>query len=682
MHADSLLLDTVLLLAIAVAVVFACGRVRIPPIVGLVIAGMLVGPSGLALVPDPEEVELFAEIGVVLLLFIIGLELSIGQLKELGKPFFLGGALQVGGTTAIAALAVATWVPSTRESIFVGMALALSSTAVVLKLYEQRRETMTPQGRAVLGILLFQDFLIVPMIVLTPVLAGTAAASPGALALRFGGALAIIAVVAVTASAVMPHVLHQVAKLRIRELSVMVGLLVCLAMAWLTGHFGFSLALGAFLAGILVSETEYSHQMIADIVPFRDVFASLFFMSVGMLVDLQQAMDRLPFLLGLTAVLLLVKSVVAALAIRVAGYPIRIAVVGGMSLAQIGEFSFVLMEVGRSNGLLAGDGFQILLGTAVLTLLATPVAIGIAPAVGHRAAVLLRSGISHAGPVEEGIRDHVIVVGLGTNGALLTRVLESARIRYVVVELNAETVRLARKRGVPMIYGDVTRPEILGHAGIERARVVVFAISDPAALQRALRLARALNPAVHVIVRTRHVDEIETLRELGADVVVAEEFESAIEIFTRVLQFFHVPRNVVRAQTRVLRGEGYRMLRSPGLDDGASKAVLDALEAGTTDIYRIDSSSAVAGRTLRDLDLRRDSGASVIAVVRSERSTLSPSADLELEAGDCLVLVGGHAQIDAAFVLLDGAGRSADPDASTPTPATSTPLDPDKTPTP
>lgn len=664
MHADSLLLDAVLLLAVAVGVVFACAKVRVPPIVGLIGAGMLVGPSGFALVPDPEEVELFAEIGVVLLLFIIGLELSIGQLKELGRPFFLGGFLQAGVTLALGAGVVLARVPSAREAVFVGMAVALSSTAVVLKLYDQRRETATPAGRSVLGILLFQDFLIVPMIVLTPVLAGTAAASPGALAIRFGGAFAVIGLVAATASFVMPKILHQVARLRVRELSVLVGLLVCLAMSWMTGHFGFSLALGAFLAGILVSETEYSHQMIADIVPFRDVFASLFFMSVGMLVDVPAALGRLPLLLGLTALLLVGKALVAAIAIRVTGTPIRVAVVGGMGLAQVGEFSFVLMDVGRANGLLAGEAFQILLGAAVLTLVATPAMIGVAPAVGRWVAARFREDVSRTGEVEKGIRDHVIVVGFGTNGALLARVLESAHVRFVAIELNAETVRVARGRGVPMIYGDATRPEILEHAGIERARVVVFAISDADALERAVRLAREKNPKLHVLVRTRQVGEIEQLRQAGADDVVAEEFESAIEIYTRVLQCFHVPRNVVRAQTRILRGEGYRMLRSPGMDASTSEAVLEALEAGTTDLYRIDSDSAVVGRTLRELDLRNVTGASVIAVVRGERSNLSPAADLELETGDCLVLVGGHAEIDAAFVLLDEAGGAEAPAGS------------------
>lgn len=655
MHADQLLLDALVVLASAVAVVFVSARLRVPPIVGLVAAGMLVGPSGLALIPDPEEVELLAEIGVVLLLFIIGLELSVGQLKALGRTFFQGGLVQAGGTTAVAAAIALLWAASGREALFVGMVVALSSTAVVLKLYDQRRETATPAGRAVLGVLLFQDFLIVPMIVLTPVIAGTADASPQALLLRFAGAILAIGAVAATAGFVMPRLLHQVAQLRVRELSVLVGLLVCLAMAWFTGHLGFSLALGAFLAGILVSETEYSHQMIADIVPFRDVFASLFFMSVGMLVNLSAALDRLPLLLSLTAGIVVVKALLAAGAIRVAGYPIRVAVVGGLGLAQIGEFSFVLMDVGRANGLLAGDAFQVILAASVLTLLATPALVAFAPTAGEWVASRLGSKTEEQDEEIKNLKDHVIVVGFGTNGNLLARVLEAAHLRFVAIELNAQTVRLARSQGTPMFYGDATRPEILHHAGIERARVMVVAISDPQAVQRMVRLAKSLNPDLVIIVRVRQVQEIESLRRAGADSVVAEEFESAIEIFTLVLQRFHVPRNLIRAQTRLLRGEGYRMLRSDHLTKDTSEAVLHALEAGTTDLYRIDLESSAIGKTLRDLDLRQSSGASVIAVVRGERSMVSPPADLALEPADCLVLVGGHAEIDAAFVLLDRA---------------------------
>ncbi|MEO1084532.1 MAG: cation:proton antiporter, partial [Acidobacteriota bacterium] len=646
LHPSEFMQQAVAVLGGAVGVVYLSARLRVPAVVGLVISGMVIGPSGLGWIEDTRQVEMLAEIGVVLLLFIIGLELSVDQLRALGRPFLFGGALQAGLTFAGATALAMVWAPTTRTAVFAGMAIVLSSTAVVLKLYDQRRETHTPQGNVVLGVLLFQDFLIVPMIVLTPVLAGTAEASAGELLLRFAGALGAIAAVVFIARVVMPVLLHQLVSLRVRELFVLTGLLICLATAWFTESFGFSLALGAFLAGILLSETEYSHQVVADIVPFRDVFASLFFISIGMLVDLSFAVARLPLLVGLALALVVLKALAAFLAVRLTGYPTRIGVIAALGLAQIGEFSFVLMEVGRANGLLQGDGFQILLISAVLTLVITPALVHIAPAAGERLAQLLNSPPDDSGLDRKELNGHVIVVGYGVNGSLLSGVLAEARIPYVVLELNSTTVIRARGEGVPIVFGDSTRPDMLLHLGIERAQAIVFVISDAQALERSVPLARRLAPSVAIIVRARTVKEIEPLRALGADEVVAEEFESAIETFTHVLERFHVPRNVIRAQTRVLRGEGYQMLRVPSERRQVSSAVLDALEAGTTDLYRLSSDGGLAGRTLRELDLRRHTGATVIAVVRGEESFANPSADQELEVGDCLVLVGGHSEID------------------------------------
>jgi K+:H+ antiporter len=660
MHLGEFLIQALAILGGSVAVVFISARLRLPSIVGLILTGLLIGPSGLGWVRGAEQVEVFAEIGVVLLLFIIGLEISVGDLKELGRPFFLGGSAQALLTVAAAfALAMSSNGGLWRPAVFTAMVITLSSTAVVLKLYEQRRETRTPQGKVLLGILLFQDFLIVPMIVITPVLAGTATSSATELALRFAGALFAVGAVVITARRLMPSVLHQLVRTGVRELTVLAALAACLALSWFTWSLGFSLALGAFIAGILVSETEYSHQVVADIVPLRDVFASLFFVSIGMLVDLRFALGHLPQLAGLAVAAIVVKAVLAGLAIRWVGYPLRVAVIGGLGLAQVGEFSFVLMGVGRHVGLLEEGGFQILLAASVLTLLATPLLVQVAPELGNRLSRLIQNApkAEEEAPVE--LAGHVVVVGYGVNGSMLCRVLSEARIPYVVLDLDASTVRLARQKGVPIRYGDASRREILEMAGVEKALVVVFAISDLAAVRRSVRMARGLNPNAEIIVRTRMVREIEPLLSAGADVVVSEEFETAIEIFKLVLERLHVPRNVIRAQALVLRGEGYLMLRSGRTGQEASEAALKALQAGTTELYRVEADSLAAGSTLRRLDVRGRTGASVIAVVRGADSHPNPSPDLELQGGDCLVMVGGHVEIDRAAALLDGPTASA-----------------------
>ena len=652
MGLDGFLEQAVLVFGAAVVVVLICHRLRLPSLVGLLLTGVVLGPSAFGLVRDTEAIELFAEIGVVFLLFAIGLELSLERLKEMGRPFLLGGSLQAALTLGlVAGGALLAGAPPARAAFF-GMVLTLSSTAIVLKLLNDRREAQTPHGKVALAILLFQDFLIVPMIVLTPVLAGAVAASAGELALRFGGSLVAIVLVVLAARVLMPRLLRLIVRTRTRELFVLGTLGICLGMAWATHSLGFSLALGAFVAGLLVSETEYSHQVFADVAPFRDVFASVFFVSIGMLVDVGAAAGRWPQVLGLAAAIVLVKALACGGAAAALRYPARTVAAVGLGLAQIGEFAFVLMEVGRRHGLLDGDRYQLLLAAAVLTMLVTPGLTAAAPAL---AGAWLRRR-EPAAPAEgeaAGERSgHVVVVGFGVGGRLLARVLRETGIPYVVIELNGETVRRAAAAGEPILYGDAARREILEHAGAARAAAVVFVITDAAAVRRAVAITRQLNPAVEIIVRTRLVQEIEDLRRLGASQVVAEEFEAAIEIFTRVLERFHVPRNVVRAQTRLLRGEGYAMLRAPSLREGVSDAVLGALAAGTTDVFRVEEGSAAAGRTLSELDLRRRCGASVIALVRGEKTYPNPSPEQRLEPGDDLVLVGSHAEVDTAFSLL------------------------------
>ena len=537
MDLDHFLHQAVVVLGAAVAVMLASYRLRMPPLVGLLLTGMMIGPSGAGLVTDGEAIHVLAEVGVVLLLFVIGLELPFGRLKEIRRPFLIGGSIQALLTTVIGTTAATIAGLKPGPALFFGFALTLSSTAIVLKLYGDRRETDTPHGRLALAILIFQDFLIVPMIVLTPVLGGEVAASAGEVVRRFGGSLGAAALALLVARYLMPPLFHELARTRVREILVLGALGICLAMAWLTHALGFSLALGAFVAGILVSETEYSHQVVADMVPFRDVFASIFFISIGMLVDLEFVAAHAPTVVGLAIAVVVAKILACGVAVAALRFPARTVVSVALGLAQIGEFSFVLMEVGHSYGLLQGDSYQLLLSAAVLTMLATPALLGLGPTL-----MLRRRERDAAAPDAatgvEAKSGHVIVLGFGVGGKLLARVLRETGISYVVVELNGEATRQARAAGEPIIYGDATRREILHHAGVEHANAMVFALSDPAATKHGVRLARDLNPSLQIIVRARTIQEIEDLRQRGADQVVAEEFETAIEIFTRVLDAF------------------------------------------------------------------------------------------------------------------------------------------------
>jgi CPA2 family monovalent cation:H+ antiporter-2 len=385
-------------------------------------------------------------------------------------------------------------------------------------------------------------------------------------------------------------------------------------------------------------------------VPFRDVFNSLFFISVGMLLDVPFALARPLPVLVLAGAILAVKAGAAAGAVALVGFPARIVTLVALGLAQVGEFSFVLLEVGQEHGLIDRDIFQTFIAASILTLLATPVLVGLAP----RLAARLFPGQKGEAAAEPagGLRNHVVIVGFGVNGRNLAHVLKAAQIRYRVVELDASLVRQGLRAEEPVVYGDATRREILEHAGVPTAGAVVFGISDLEAVRRAIPLARSLNPGVYILVRTRLVDETEDLLRRGADEVVAQELETSIEIFTRVLERYHVPRNIIRAETRLLRAEGYRMMRAPADMGRLSAALIDALAAGTTDVFRLDGASATVGKSLRETDLRRRTGALLLAVVRDGTPHPNPGADFRLAAGDDLVLMGSHEEIERAFDAL------------------------------
>ena len=650
-------------LCAAVVVLLPSRRLKIPPAVGFLITGAIIGPGALGFIRDPHHVETLAEVGVSILLFVIGLEFSLARLREIGRAFLVAGPLQTLGTIAVVAglLLVFPLGATPKTAVFAGMLAALSSTAMLLPLLNERGELHAPQGRLVLGILLFQDFAMVPMLVLTPSLAGARgiAALSGAL-LGMASAAAIFLV----ARFVMPRLVNAVIRSGVRELYVMMAVAICLGASLATKTMGLSPALGAFLAGILVSESEYAHQIIGEILPFRDLFTSLFFVSIGMLLVPAELLTHWPEVTGWLLLILLAKSLVAGLVVLGLGFPLRIAAVTGISLAQVGEFSFVLASVGAAHGLMRPDQEQRFLAVAVLSLAVTPFLVRLGAWVGSRAAPAPGAPPpeSSAGPAEPrrpvpaDLTHHVIVVGYGINGRNLARVLRETGIPYVILEVNPVLVRRARREAQPVVLGDASRREALQSCGLKAAAVVVLAISDPSATRVAVALIHESNPHAHVIARTRLVSEVAELMRLGADEVIPEEFETSIAIFARVLDRYHVPGNVIRLEERALRQEGYGFLREGAPTRTLTDSVARMIEGATTDTFYVAPDSPAVGRRLEDLDLRSRTRVLVIAVVRDGKHHLNPEPDYVFREGDILVLVGDHAALEAAFQALSPAG--------------------------
>jgi CPA2 family monovalent cation:H+ antiporter-2 len=638
-----LLRQLVEIVSAALLVVLLLDRLRLPTIAGFIVAGALIGPSGFGLIADRHEIERLAEIGVVLLLFTIGLEFSLEKLRRLARVVALGGGLQVGLTTAaVVGLASAAGLP-TNKGIFLGFLAALSSTAIVLKGLAERGETDAPHGKVVVGALLFQDLCVVPMILLVPLLAGTNAGGPG-VGQALLTAAAVVAGTLVLARRAIPQALRLVAATGRRDLFILAVILVCAGIGWLTSLVGLSLALGAFLAGVVLADSEYGHQALSDVLPLRDIFTSLFFISMGMLLDARVLLDRPGAVLGLTVAVLGGKALLATLAGLAMRFPLRVAVLAGLGLAQVGEFSFVLAELGAKQGLLAPDELRLFFAMAVVTMLVTPFALRFGPQIAAGAARLrvidraLGSREDALVSAPELLKGHVVVLGFGVGGEMLAEVLGSAGIPHVVVDINAERVRRARQRGEPVYYGDVTSAEILERVRVADASQVALMINDPDATMRAVRAARRLAPQAVIIARARYVAEVPRLIEAGASEAVAQEFEASLEIIGRVAKTAALDEAWSRPTLAALRGQP-----APGPQLPVGVAV---------ESVPLREDAWIVGRSLSEAQLRSRTGATLVALTRGEATAVHPAAEDVLQPGDVLCLVGDASQIAAARRLL------------------------------
>lgn len=659
-HSPPLLQDLLLLLLASVPIAFIFHRLRLPTIVGFMITGVLIGPHALGLIRDVQAIEVLAEIGVALLLFTIGLEFSLRRMLEMRRLVLLGGSLQV-ILTALLVTGVAHLLGRpANEAVFFGFLFALSSTAIVLKSYIDRAEIDSPHGRAGVGILLFQDLSIVPMMLLIPILSGREGTSAARITLTLGIAIAAIAIIIFAARTVVPYLLYHIVRLRSPEVFIISVVLLSLGTSWLTSQVGLSLALGAFIAGIVLSESEYSHQIVADILPFRDVFNSLFFMSIGMLLSLSALAADVFTVLGWVGALTLGKALLVLAVVRFLGYSLRVSTMTALGLAQVGEFSFILAKAGLPQGLLSEVDYQRFLAASILSMIAAPFLIKAAPRIGYALqsvfapGSLLEPTVSGFDLQEPDMRGHVVIIGYGLNGRNLAKVLRRTGVPYLVMELNAEAVREARDQGERIVYGDATRKEVLSHIHLEHARILVLAISDPMASRHTVFLARQMNPDIHIIVRTRYMAEISDLRELGANEVIPEEFETSIEIFSRVLREYGIGRQVIQRQVAAIRNEGYQMLRMPSLPIVDMVEIADALKSASTETLFVEANSSVIGKTIGELKLRKKTGVTVIAITREGHTEINPGPESTIQAEDVLVLLGGPGQIDLAIEEING----------------------------
>jgi CPA2 family monovalent cation:H+ antiporter-2 len=652
---SSFLVELLSLLAAAAAGVALFERLRLPAIAGFLVAGALLGPAGLRLVADSERVRALAEFGVVFLLFEVGLGMPLDLLRRLWRPVLAAGALQVALTlAAVAGLALGFGV-ALPAALVVGALVAMSSTALVMRLLVQRGELDAPHGQLAIGILLFQDLCLVPFLLAVPVLSGEGFGSPLAGLRAFGQGLAALVLLVAAAQLLVPRLLEHAVRLRSGDLLSLVAFLLVLGFALAARALGLTLAVGAFSAGLLLAASPYAHQLSAEVAPVRGVLLGLFFTAVGMLFDPGAALAGWPLVAGWVGATLLLKTAVVVLVLALLlRRGLRVALLTGLALAQTGEFSFVLGEAARAAGLLDPGLYQALVAGSIVTLLATPGVVAAAPALAERLAGRLerdRAPRPLYGAPREG---HVVIVGYGLAGRTLARVLAAQRIPYLAVDANPASAAAARERGEPVLFGDATRPALLERLQVARARLAAVAISDPGGTRSCVAMLRSLAPRLRIVARTRYVAEVDALAQLGADVVVVEEFEAAIDIVVAVLRDFGFPAESVSRFAELMRDEGYEALRAPpalALDPWLAEVLS---EIGTAWIEVGEGPGA--GRSLEALGLRARTGASVLAVERNGVTTANPVPGYVLAVGDRVLAYGGAEDLSRMTALLRGSG--------------------------
>jgi len=582
-----------------------------------------------------------SETGVMLLLFSIGVEFSTEKLLRMRWIALAGGSLQIVVTAAVTAVVLHHWVASPRTAIFGGILAALSSTVIALRLLHERGQSFSPQGSASLAILVFQDIAVVPIMLFLPLLTGGQSVDFQSVGATIAVSLIAVVVILGLAWFVAPRVIAATIASRSRDVFILSIITVVTGTAYLTARSGLSMALGAFIAGIVVSESEYSHQVLADVLPFREMFNSLFFVSIGMLLDPAFLARNLLLVVAAAAVVSAGKTVITAGVVRMLGLPFRIALVVGLFLGQIGEFSLVLLNTARTSGGISVEFNQPALSVILVTMVLAP----FLAKIGDRAA-LRAPDLPQSEKEDIELQDHTIIVGYGLNGQNVAASLRSHGLPYAIVEMNPQTVRSGKAAGEPIFYGDAVTDVVLHRVGMKRAQCAVFAISDPVATKQAVAAARRQNAGVYIIARTRYIAEIEQLYSAGADTVITEEFETSLEIIRRILGRLGYRPATIDREILTIRQRRYELFRGGPIEKTPIQRQVGV------EPFEAEVRSKAAGQSLAELRIREETGATIIAVRRNGGVTTNPPATYLLAEGDHVYLIGSEEEIRRAMRML------------------------------
>ena len=657
-----MMLAIVILISLAIALLYIGQHFKLPSIVSFLIIGILVGPFGFALITNQSAIEMVGQIGIILLLFTIGLEFSFEKLLRSWRIVIIGGLVQV-CTTIVAITLITTYFKMPfNEALVFGFIVSLSSTAIVMKILQERGEVDTIQGRTLLGILIFQDLAIIPMILITPFLVGSGGPDFEHLPVQMGKVAGLLIVIIIMAKWIIPAFLFRVVRLRSRELFFITIAGICVLIAWLTSEAGLSVTLGAFVAGLIIGESDYNIDALSHIIPFRDVFAAIFFLSIGMLLNTRMVLDNMYWVAFIVLLIIGVKILTGAFAAAVLGMPARVCIFTGFALCQIGEFSFVLAQSGLDSALIPIAVYQLFLAAAIITMALTPFAMNASPKAVDILYRLFPQRISRNAMETDmsdngsaALSDHIIIAGYGVTGKSVSRAAELTGIPYVVIDLNPEIIKQEKAaRRTRVIFGDAVQEEILEHAGIRRARTLVVVVSEEIAIPRIVHRARSLSPSVYIIARTRHIRHAKKLLDLGADEVVSEEFEAAREIFTRALRKYQFPETEISKIVDRLQAWGYGKFIKNAENNQQISGIDTLLHSLRIHTIFVEPGSTAAGKTLAELDLKNGFGIMDYGFRRDGITTMHPDENICLQEGDALILFASDEKSEDIRPLFSG----------------------------
>lgn len=651
----TLLKEIVIIFALSTIVNLVFTRLKVPTVVGYLMTGIIAGPHLLSLVGAKHEIEILAEVGVILLLFTIGMEFSLKHLLRIRRIVFLGGFIQVTVTAGAFYLASTFYNLSWQSGIFIGFLAALSSSALVLKLLQERSELTSNYGRTTLGILIYQDLLLVPLLLFANLLGNNNVNVSREIVVLVFKAVIIIGVVYVGNKWLLPKLLHYIALTKNQELFMMSILLICFAIALLTSQMGMSLAFGAFLAGLMISESQYSHNAFSNLMPFKDTFTGFFFVSIGMLLDLNFVLNNYQLVIISVFLVITIKTIVAGGTGFLLGHTFRGTVLIGIALSQVGEFSFILAKIGLTNLIISDYFYQLFLAVAVITMALTPFLMKVSLPLANNLLKLpipkfIVNGLFPLTEVEiPNFKNHLVIIGKDASALKLSKMAKHNNIQHVSIIFDPLTATDKIKSGDTVVYGDAVNDPILMKAHVDTAGIVVVSVGSIIPSMAIIERVKHINKKAYVIARAKYIANVEQLYKIGADQVLPEKFELAIDLFNRILVNKQYPQKEVNRMLNHIRSSNLGEYTEK--DTVNQPSIFDELSNTNVSVIKVEPNSMADGKSPRDIQLRKNTGVTLLAIRRGTEVLEHPSSGTIIKGDDLVYLLGNSEQVNLASEL-------------------------------